>query len=134
VDRSAWWGRPADGVEAEDQMVGGSGIPSKGRRASGEIVVAGRVGPGSIGLLTAIVVRRHGLGVLHYDQDKVAAAKAAGVEIERVTRSGSANRTPAALASHRGARTEIGDLFPVWHAVRPAPRRKRLEGITCDRI
>jgi hypothetical protein len=45
-------------------------------------VAAGRAGPENVGLPTTIAVRGHGLGMLHYDQDKAVVAKTAGVETE----------------------------------------------------
>ncbi|AWS47204.1 hypothetical protein [Streptosporangium sp. 'caverna'] len=63
-------------------MVGRVGRFSKERRTSGEVVAAGRAEPEDVGLPITIVVRRHRLGVLHYDQDKAVVAKTAGLETE----------------------------------------------------
>ncbi|WP_179282410.1 hypothetical protein [Streptosporangium subroseum] len=45
-------------------------------------MTAGRAGREDVGLPVTIVVRRHRLGVLHYDQDKAVVAKTAGLETE----------------------------------------------------
>ncbi|SNT52754.1 hypothetical protein SAMN05216276_105528 [Streptosporangium subroseum] len=82
------WTAPADGIgqSAGPRMKtgwsAGSGVFPKKRRTSGEVVTAGRAGREDVGLPVTIVVRRHRLGVLHYDQDKAVVAKTAGLETE----------------------------------------------------
>jgi hypothetical protein len=82
------WTALADGVgqsagsRRKTGWSAGSGVFSEKRRATGEVVAAGRAGPEDVGLPITIGVRRHRLGMLHYDQDKAVVAKTAGVETE----------------------------------------------------